>query len=583
MELLAYIKIIYRYLWLIIPLVGMGMSGAWYISRQQPAAYQAETALFINPIADNPMWPYQRIDGVTLASLYSDIIGSNAFASQVAQQVAADVSAEAVNAALSTEYDDDHQFLIISATHTDPYTALQIAQAAGDVFIIENASRIQAQQQNSGDAVVGVDRQQFAQLQFVLQEELFYINEQITEVQNEIASLQGQTRSAQLNARVQGLMSELFSLRSLRADVLSNMPTSIVEPASLPTSPLPTPTLMYLIQGFSISLILALGLIFLFEYMDQSFRTAEQLTSFYGLSTMSTIPTARIKKKQATLPPSLVVLSDTVPIYRESFRTLRLAINIAAMQTPIHSILVTSAKASEGTTFVAANLASSFAQNGQRTVLVDANLRIPALHSIFDVPQAPGFTEMVAQAPHIDDTFAFLHGTGVENLWVLTSGAVTPQSPDVHGSPGARHIMKHLRTFADVMIYDSPPLEAGIDAVVLATQTSAVLQVVRSGHTNAHVVLNGKRLLENADAHLLGPVLNRSKKRFPFRYRGSMTSNHTTYNVPDTDNGNGHESIDQNMQVETRTVTPQDEPVSGNTDNGAIPVVSTGTSSNKHH
>jgi capsular exopolysaccharide synthesis family protein len=509
MELIEYWKVISKRLWLIVLFILASVSIAIVIGESEERYYRASTTLFLNPVADSPMWPYYRSEGTTLAEDYATLVRSGQFAHQVAQEPSIPLSKEEVQSSLITTYDPDSQFFTISAEHPQPEVARDLANTAAEVFVAENAARLQAQQQQIEDERTPMrpaERQQLTQLQSILQDELSYINEQIRSVQAEIANLQGQTRSERLNERVGSLISELFGLRSLRADVLANMPTSIMQEAQLPTSPVPSNTLVYVIQAITIGLVLGIGLAFALEYLDYTFREPDMLGNVYGRPTQSVL--GKMRSKSDSIP--LAAIDEPSSQQAEAFRALRLLISAASLDTPIRSVLLTSAVPGEGKTFIAANLAISIAQNARRTILVDTNVRQPRIHEAFDVPLTPGLTDMLCeeQADYRD----YLQPTSVDHLWVLPAGTTLPNAADLLGAQRMRDLMRALADDAEIVVYDSPAITSVTDGLVLAAQVDGVFQVVKAGGPRIDVVLRAKSLLDGVEANVLGPVLNQASK-----------------------------------------------------------------------
>lgn len=510
MELFEYWKVISKRLWLIALLVLACVSIAVAYGESEERYYRASATLFLNPVADNPMWPYHGSDGTTLAQEYATFVRSGQFANLVAQDPAIPLSKEEVQDTLVTDYDPDSQYFFIRGEHTDPQIAQDIANTAAQLFVAENAARLQSQQQQREPLrapLMASDRQQLIQLQAVLQDELTYINEQIRNVQAEIANLQDQARSERLNERVGNLIGELFGLRSLRADVLANMPTSILEQAALPVTPVPTNTLLYAIQAIAIGIVLGIGLAFGLEYMDYTFREPDILNTVYGRPTQSVV--GKMKSKHGAIP--LATIDNPSSPQAEAFRAMRLLISAASLDKPVRSLLLTSAVPGEGKSFIAANLAVSMAQNGRRTILVDTNVRQPHLHDVFGLPQTPGLTDMLAeeQASYQD----YLQPTSIEHLSVLPAGTSLPNAADLLGSRWMHTLMQELAEDADLVIYDSPAITSVTDGLVLAAQVDGVFQVVKAGGPRIDVVMHAKSLLDGVDAPLLGPVLNQVRKQ----------------------------------------------------------------------
>lgn len=180
--------------------------------------------------------------------------------------------------------------------------------------------------------------------------------------------------------------------------------------------------------------------------------------------------------------------------------------------------LVTSAVPSEGKSTVVSNLGTVMAQAGQRTIIVDADLRRPMQHKIFGRKNAAGLTSyLVGESQNLDE---LLQSTDAENLWLLPSGPIPPNAAELLSSPQMTKLLQELTARADVVILDSPPLLAVTDASILASLVSGTLVVVDAGNTRVGACAEGLAVLEKAGAKILGLVLNgvRIHKRGYGRY-----------------------------------------------------------------
>jgi non-specific protein-tyrosine kinase len=180
---------------------------------------------------------------------------------------------------------------------------------------------------------------------------------------------------------------------------------------------------------------------------------------------------------------------------------------MSGAETPVHSLLITSAGPSEGKTFIATNLAVAFAQEGKRVILVDLDLRKPQVYATFGLRREPGFTNLV-----VDRELPLercLQTTMMPNLLVIPCGTLPPHPAELLGSGRAAEIMERIEAQADMVIYDSAPAATVTDAVLVAPRVDAVLQVVGARVARRDMVLRCKQLLERSGARLLGPVLNR--------------------------------------------------------------------------
>jgi capsular exopolysaccharide synthesis family protein len=314
------------------------------------------------------------------------------------------------------------------------------------------------------------------------------------------------------------LLEQIFELQSLRADLLISLPTRVVEPAALPTSPLSRGTTTFVLQAFAVALVLGVGITWLLEYLNTTVKTSRALDDLYDIPSQGTIGGAEKRGD----PQPLLAPGNSLAPYPEDFRALRIAMNIAGLGTTMRSLLVTSATPGEGKTFVATHLAISMAQSGANVVLVDTNPLDPALHDRFGVRQEPGVVHLLRD-PQIDLDFV-LQPTAIENLRVLTSSALSKDLAGLLSSPRAAAALERLEQSADAVIYDASPMMSVTDVAFIASRAGAVVQVVRAGHARADQVLRCKAILDRIGAHILGPILNHVSRPTTGRFYTRLVS-----------------------------------------------------------
>ena len=172
---------------------------------------------------------------------------------------------------------------------------------------------------------------------------------------------------------------------------------------------------------------------------------------------------------------------------------------------------MTSSVPGEGRTLTAANLAVVFAQAGRRVLLVDADLRKPGVHIVFDLPNAHGLTTMLrSKKVRLD---AVVHPTEQENLQILTTGPLPPNPAELLGSPEMRDILERLKKDGTLVILDSPDLTGVTDSAILSSLVDGTLFVVDAGRTHRRDVVRGQEALARVGANVLGVVLNRLPSR----------------------------------------------------------------------
>jgi capsular exopolysaccharide synthesis family protein len=203
---------------------------------------------------------------------------------------------------------------------------------------------------------------------------------------------------------------------------------------------------------------------------------------------------------------NLITLTDTQSLAAEAYRTLRTNLTFAALDNPIETLVVTSAALGEDKSTVLANLAITMAQGERRTIVVDADLRRPSLHEIFGIANDRGLTTMIVEESALDDPP--LINVGVDNLQLLPSGPLPPNPADLLGSRKMERVIAALKTRADVIFFDAPPVVAVTDAAVLGTKVDGVLLVVNAGRTRREHAERAKELLERVHVRIVGAVLN---------------------------------------------------------------------------
>jgi capsular exopolysaccharide synthesis family protein len=164
----------------------------------------------------------------------------------------------------------------------------------------------------------------------------------------------------------------------------------------------------------------------------------------------------------------------------------------------------------DGKTVTAANLAVAFAQAGRRVVLIDADLRKPGVHIIFDLPNEHGFTTLLRRDDAILDV---AHLTEQGNLRVITSGPLPPNPAELLSSNRMRRTVDRLAADGDLIILDGPPLQGVTDSAILSTVADGTLLVVDAGKTRRGSIREASEVLGRAGAHVFGAVLNRIPRR----------------------------------------------------------------------
>lgn len=286
---------------------------------------------------------------------------------------------------------------------------------------------------------------------------------------------------------------------------------NIVEVATPPLEPIgPGPVRTIGIAAL-VGLLLAGGFILAAEYFDTRIRREADVAQLTGLPTIVEIGFLEGRKPHERMVTRIAPASRAAEVYR----MVRLMLETGAGERPIRTLIVTSPDAGEGKSLTAANLAVALAQTGLRTILVDANLRRPTVHELFQQQNVRGVT--TAMSPDgLATAYEHTVDSGVENLRLLLSGPQpTPgqlNAARLLTSSRVLALVDQLKAHADVLVFDSPPVLEVIETTLLARSCDASLVVVEAGHTRADELLRAREALARSRVDLLGVVLNQAER-----------------------------------------------------------------------
>ncbi len=193
----------------------------------------------------------------------------------------------------------------------------------------------------------------------------------------------------------------------------------------------------------------------------------------------------------------------------EAYRVLRTNLQFSSVDKPLKNIVITSAVPEEGKTTTIVNLAMVFAQSGSKTLLIDADLRRPNIHKVFDLFNHIGVTNILAKH---DDYKQYLRKVNVENLHVLTSGPIPPNPSELLASQSMQQFIEKINQDYDIVLMDAPPVGIVTDAAILSTIVDGTILVANSGVIEIDAIQRAKESLDKVNANIVGVVLNRLTK-----------------------------------------------------------------------
>jgi tyrosine-protein kinase Etk/Wzc len=318
---------------------------------------------------------------------------------------------------------------------------------------------------------------------------------------------------------------------------------TIVDPATLPGFAISPNRRRAATTAIIFGLLLGLGAAVLLDRLDTSIRSPDEIRERYDLTVLGMIPAIQAHDVNAGPQPvaeknRLVTHADPRSPVAESYRSLRTNLAFARAHQDLRTMVLTSPGPADGKSTTIANLAITFAQQGQRTLVVDADLRRAVLDKTFDVPRSPGLTDAIIGKVSLADA---VHETDIPNLFVLGSGEFPPNPSELLGSEGMRKLIAEARESFDAVLFDTPPLLAVTDAAVLSTRVDGTVLVVRMGKTAREAVRRALLTLRAVHPRILGAVLNDVDFRSGSYYGGYGYYYYAYHYHADTpSNGNGH-------------------------------------------
>ncbi len=497
LNLQRYVEIGLRRWWLIaaVPLVAAVLVFVW--SRSQSPIYEASVTLLLQQsgggsTAVNPtLGDFQASE--RLASTYRELIVTKPVLEDLAVELNLSAAPEQLRGKVSAAVIRDTRLLRVSVRDTNPQLAADMASTLAEVFI-------RRQQEDHLTA---------------------------------IARLQAAAASRGIDTQGALLDAQLATIDSV----------SVVDPPSVPTSPVLPRTKTNIVIAIILGLLFGGLLAFVLEYFNDKLRTPEEfeeLLEAFKVTHLGTVPrwrSADVSAHQVSVVAGSVATGAQVS-RGEPYRQLRTNVQFALAPHPgAKVILVSSPLPGEGKSTTAVNLGLALAQSGARVVLLDADLRRPDLHRWFDGVRDFGLSNALADPSVTLDQI--LRPSPYENVQIIVSGPLPPNPAEMLSLPKIREVLAALKQRFDFVIVDSPPILPVADTVELMKAADGLLLVVRANATGRRALRECLRTVQKAGIPILGAVINAHRPsrigygygyHYYYRYGygyGAETNNHS--------------------------------------------------------
>ena len=278
---------------------------------------------------------------------------------------------------------------------------------------------------------------------------------------------------------------------------------NIIDEAEPPTRPKKPRKTVNILFGMIFGMILGIGIAFFIEYLDDTIKSPTDVENFLQVPFLGLIPT--ISSAHGANAIEGIVESQPKGTIAESYRAIRTNILFSSDRN-VKRLIVTSTGPSEGKTTTAINIAEVMATAGDKTLIIDGDMRRPRIHKNIDLKgDEKGLSNYLTGNATLDE---IVHETSIESLHVVPAGPIPPNPVELLNSPRLKEFLDRMSEKYDRIIIDSPPVIAVTDAAILARMADGVIFVVHGGLAHRDIVKRGLKGLMKVGGHVFGVILN---------------------------------------------------------------------------
>lgn len=321
---------------------------------------------------------------------------------------------------------------------------------------------------------------------------------------------------------------------------------SVIDYAIAPDWPIGPGRLRAVGLAFALSLAFGVGFALFLEYLDDTVHSTDEVERLLHLPALAVIPAANTSSRRSLLPgggalqsrngngnpsPELLVNVDARSPLAEAYRQLRTSVLLSTAGRAPKTLLITSSLPGEGKTTTAVNTAISLAQTGANVVVIDADMRRPRLHTIFEMKNRRGLSTILSSGMNEAEMVNTIEQHAGSGLHLLTSGPIPPNPAELIGSEQMRRLITLLESTFTHIVIDSPPINSFTDGVLISSMVDGVLLVVHGGKSSRHIVRRSRQFLQDVGAKIFGVVLNNVNMRSHDYYYYQTYYQQSYYNV----------------------------------------------------
>jgi len=344
---------------------------------------------------------------------------------------------------------------------------------------------------------------------FTVNEKISSLQKSITQKKDRIKKLEGISTEAQMmEIKVKTLHDEYQNLLRIYTQTMMTKDfkpqnISIVDEAIMPSKPARPKPIINVMFGIIFGLATGICVSFILEYLDDTIKSPTDVNTFLKVPFIGLIPS--VDRKRVKIPIENIVQHQPKGAIAENYRAIRTNILFSSGK-PVRQMVVTSAGPGEGKTTTSVNISQVMATAGDRTLIVDADMRRPRLRKIFDLePNVTGLSNFLVGNAAIEE---IIHPTKTDGLFIIPSGPIPPNPVELLNHPRLKELMTYAAEHFDRVIYDTPPVIAVTDSAILARLADGVIFSVHGGQSHRDVIKRGIETLSKVGSHIFGVVLN---------------------------------------------------------------------------
>ena len=506
LDLRAYVSILRRRWRWVAGALAATVATSLALSLQQTPQYRATAELLVNTqsgesiVEDSSQ--LSAADAERQLNNEIQILESGRARDAAREAYTGPLDVDTVSASVASDRSDA---IRVSATGADPDEVAELVNTYVETYVeLRQSQRVDEILTAGNEIQAQIDR---------LQDEIDDLGEPLREAEEALAADPGDDALAaeveRLRVEVQADVTPLESQQAFYRQQLDNLQLTaglagsggaqLLTEAEPPTGQVSPQPIRNAVLAFVLGLLLGVGLAFLRDYFDESIRSIDDLERLTaGDPTLGIIPFVESEDAR------LATLRDPNGVAAEAYRGLRTSVRFAGLDRRMKVIQVTSGSLGEGKTTTIANLAVALSQAGQRVVVTCCDLRRPRIHEVFDQPLGPGFTDLLLGETSLSQALRRVD----HNLYLLPAGSRPPNPSELLGTARTDAVIKALEQEFDYVLLDTTPVLPVTDGIVVSRIAHGVVFVVSARHTTRGQIRQALTLLRQADAPVLGFVLN---------------------------------------------------------------------------